>query len=354
MSLGNFIDFDFLLKVAGQLGKFRQYQTHKWNFRCPFCGDSTDLSKAHAYVFPNLKKPGRLSFKCFKCGHSDNMHGLLKLIDEAIYKQYQREMFTSSRISFSGPLYTEVPVQNNAKEIVLRPENFFQSVVNLPPNHPANVYLGSRKVPVSQSNRIWFTDEFWATLKNLNPEQKIREAHDEPRIIFPIMDPTGSFMVALQGRSLDPEAKLRYVDCQLVKNQPRMFGQERINSHTPVILTEGPIDSLFLENAVGLCGAQRNPEGLPNNRIFYLDQEPRNPQIMKRYQDLIDSGESVIMLPDEFFNMDVNDIAQSTGWSRKEMTEFVLAHVKSGLKARLKLSEWMKLTPIKKLVKERR
>lgn len=280
------------------------------------------------------------------------MGGLLKLIDEAIYKQYRKEMFTSSRVSFSGPTYTEIPVQNKAKEVVLRPENFFQSVVYLPPNHPANVYLSSRKVPVSQSDRIWFTDEFWSTLKQLNPEQKIREGHDEPRIIFPIMDPTNSFMVALQGRSLDTNSKLRYVDCQMVKGQPRMFGQERINSLYPVILTEGPIDSLFLENGVGLCGAQRNPEGLPGNRIFYLDQEPRNPNIIERYRSLVDAGESVIMLPDEFFEMDVNEIAVSKGWNRKDLTEFVLCHVKSGLKAKLKLSEWSKLTPNKKKEKK--
>jgi hypothetical protein len=68
---------------------------------------------------------------------------------------------------------------------------------------------------------------------------------------------------------------------------------------------------------------------------------------MERYKSLIDQGERMVMLPDEFFDLDANDIFKIKGWSRQEFKEFVLTHTKSGLRAKLKLAEWMRLCPKK-------
>lgn len=332
--------------VSGQLGRFRQYDRSKWNFRCPFCGDSQkSLTSAHGYVFPNPKKPNRLSYKCFKCGHSDSLGGLLKQLDENIYKQYRRSLFQSNRLIFSGPSDPLMEQPKEAKKVVLHPRNFFTPILDLPEDHPSRSYIRSRCVPSSAYSRIWHSDAFWETVKQLKPDQKVRDGHDEPRVIFPVMDKTNTFMVGLQGRSLEPNAKLRYVDCQIMKDESYLFGQELINRDFPVLVVEGPIDSLFLENCVALCGATKNPKYLPDNRIFYLDQEPRNKHIMKRYEDLIEAGERLVFLPQDFWELDANDIAKQTGWSKSRFTEFVLQHVKHGLRAKLELAKWRKYTP---------
>jgi hypothetical protein len=272
---------------------------------------------------------------------------MLKHIDESIYREYRKALFSANTFSFSGPTIAEVPPPMDSKKTVLRPENFFTPLLDLPTDHPARLYISGRQIHESQLKYIWFTPVFWEKLHQLKPEQKIREGHDEPRVIFPIMDTTNTYMVGLQGRALDPEAKLRYVDCQIIKGEPRLFGQERINRHSTVIVLEGPVDSFFVDNSIALCGASKNPEGIPEDRVFYLDQEPRNPHIMERYKSLIDQGERMVMLPDEFFDLDANDIFKIKGWSRQEFKEFVLTHTKSGLRAKLKLAEWMRLCPKK-------
>ncbi len=299
-------------------------------------------------MFPNPKSLNKLSFKCFKCGHSDSMSGMLKHLDENIYREYRRSLFSANSYDFSGPTIKEIPPEMESKKVMMHPSNFFVPLTGLSENHPARLYINSRGISLDMFKYIWYTDTFWKNIQQLKPDQKVRSDHDEGRVIFPIMDPTNTYMVALQGRSLDPDAKLRYVDCQIMKGEPRLFGQERINRHSPVIVLEGPVDSFFVENSVALCGATKNPEGLPEDRIFYLDQEPRNPNIMERYKSLIESGEKIIMLPDEFLEHDANDIFKIKGWNRSEFREFILNHVKSGLRAKLKLAEWMRLCPNKK------
>lgn len=342
MSLVNFIDREYLAKVSGYLPGLHQYGPDKWNMSCPICQEQ----KKKAYVFPDKHNMNSLAFKCFKCGTYMPFDRLLSTIDHDIYRQYRKAKFSHSGFSLSGPPLKEmIEAKNDSKVVVLHPDNFFTNILELDDRHPARLYIERRKIPTDQLHRIWYTDTFWSIVKQLKPEQKVRTENDEPRIIFPIMNRTNEYMVGLQGRSLEPNAKLRYVDCQILK-EDYMFGLETVDFSKTVIMCEGPIDSLFLENAIGTCGASKKLDMLPfDDRVYYLDQEPRNQHIMKRYKQLIDSGESVVMLPNEFFDIDANDIALKYGWNRTQLTNFVLRFVYRSTRAKLKLAEWFKLTP---------
>ena len=52
--------------------------------------------------------------------------------------------------------------------------------------------------------------------------------------------------------SLNPKDKLRYVTVMLEDNMPKVYGLSEIDKEKPVYVTEGPIDSHFLRNAIAM------------------------------------------------------------------------------------------------------
>ena len=70
---------------------------------------------------------------------------------------------------------------------------------------------------------------------------------------------------------------------------------------------EGPIDSLFLENAWAMSGADVSLGS--ENTVYVYDNEPRNAEIMKRVERDIKRGRKVVIWPERMsgFGKDVND-----------------------------------------------
>lgn len=208
--------------------------------------------------------------------------------------------------------------------------------------HAARAYIRQRKVPQDQLERMWYTDDFRSISNNLDKEKfsKPGQIWPESRIILPCMEMDGSRMSAMQGRSLEPDAKVRYIMIRIDKDGTRLFGLERSDPTSTAIVLEGPIDTFFVENSIALCGASVSVEIPLKDRIFYLDQEPRNPQIVQRLYDLAEKGERICILPDEFSEKDANEIHIEMGLSRSELYNLAVEHSYSGQRARLKLSRW--------------
>ena len=146
-------------------------------------------------------------------------------------------------------------------------------------------------------------------------------------------------MVGFQGRSLTPDAKVRYIRIVIDRTVPGIFGLEQIDTSSPVIVLEGPIDSLFIKNSVALCGAANKTKIPVTDPVYFLDQEPRNGQIVQTMVELIESGSKVVMMPRQYHEMDVNELVLG-GVSPDKIRELALTHAFKGLKARVKLAEW--------------
>ena len=105
-------------------------------------------------------------------------------------------------------------------------------------------------------------------------------------------------MVWDTGRSLNPKSKLRYITIIYDETKPKLFGLDKVDLSSPTYITEGPLDSLFIPNAIAMCGSDVHlgDWGI-SNRVWVYDNEPRNPQIVDRIRRTIDSGDPVVIWP---------------------------------------------------------
>ena len=77
---------------------------------------------------------------------------------------------------------------------------------------------------------------------------------DHPRIIIPFIDNEGTWF-GFQGRSLATDDKLRYITIMLDESKTKIFGLNRVDYNKTVYITEGPIDSFYIDNAIAMAGA---------------------------------------------------------------------------------------------------
>ena len=160
---------------------------------------------------------------------------------------------------------------------------------------------------------------------------------DEPRIIIPLF--YQDTLVGFQGRALGHN-KIKYITVMLTDDAPKIYGLDEVQKTETVYITEGPFDSTFIYNSIALCGADGDIAkwGI-RNRVWIYDNEPRNPEIVRRIQSKIESGESVVIYPNSVIEKDINDIVLS-GLDVQSMVE---SNTYSGLEAKLKFTTWKKI-----------
>lgn len=123
----------------------------------------------------------------------------------------------------------------------------------LPLDHPAVVYIKSRKIPERIWSELEYTDNFKDWLLSITDKYANRPMPKDKRIILTLKDKKGK-VFGVQARSINPLSKLRYITIKFDDNMPKIFGLDRLNTALPYLIVEGPIDSLFLPNAIAICG----------------------------------------------------------------------------------------------------
>ena len=112
-----------------------------------------------------------------------------------------------------------------------------------------------------------------------------------------------------------------------------------------VYVTEGPLDSLCLPNAMAMCGsdllggldALRDTGTTFAETTLIWDNEPRNKQIVQMLTRAVKEGRSVVIWPDGL-PKDLNDMYASG----MDVPALVAAHTYQGLRAELELQRWRK------------
>jgi hypothetical protein len=327
----SYIDTKYIGLVSSQLLKFTEKKKGTYNFRCPYCGDSEKKqNKARGYLFGMRDS---FVFKCHNCGVTRNFSQFLKdqninLHDEYVMERYKEGM-TGKNYQVKTPDF---------KPFITKPvfkKNIFSelpTIESLNITHQAKQYLLDRKIPEKYFSNFYYAEDFNAWEKNDN---KIKE----PRIILPLISEDGN-VFGYQARSLNKNASLRYITTILDKQYPKLFGLDRINKNENIYVTEGPFDSLFLSNGLAMCGADVVLDRVSYpSRTFVYDNEPRNKQIVERYERCIDKGESIVIWPDSVKQKDINDMFLA-GHDVQSMVE---CNTYNGLEAKVKLSLWKKI-----------
>ncbi len=325
-----YTEIKYLNMLSPRLQKFKRKSDFLWNFRCPICGDSkTNKNKARGFVF---QMKGSLLYKCHNCQYSVPFPKFLEDLDPVMYKQYRMEKFKDKK-----PKVDMRKVQRVVSTTpVFKPRDILHDLTpinNLNNSHPAKEYLLTRQLP---TQALYFTEKFKEWTNSVKPNTFQDITQDEPRIIIPFIDKEG-VVFGYQGRSLSNNG-LRYITILLDEERPKIFGMNRIDYDKTVFVTEGPFDSLLLENAVAMAGADVSSSDLSIDSVFVYDNEPRNTQITARIKKHIDDGHRVVIWPTNIKEKDINDMYLA-GYP---VGEIVKSNTYQGLTATLKFNDWRK------------
>jgi hypothetical protein len=332
----SFIESKYIGLVSVRLQKFAKKKVGLYNFRCPYCGDSsTSKNKARGYLY---QVRSDYNFKCHNCGVCRSFPYFLKDQDPLLYDEYVMERYRDG-LTGKGTVVEEPKFEFKKPEFKQKTIlSELDTIDALNTSHPAKQYLINRKVPEKNLKQLYFCPDF---KKWTNKHLKVfsNTDLDDERIIIPLKDLTGN-LFGYQGRSLNPKSKLRYITVMLDESSPKVFGLDFINQNQKIYVTEGPFDSLFLNNSIAMCGADVSLKSFGFSDVVYvLDNEPRNLQIVNRLSKLIDNEEQVVIYPKEVNEKDLNEMVLSG----RDVQRVVECNTYSGLEAKLKLLEWKKV-----------
>jgi len=233
----------------------------------------------------------------------------MKEIDPTLYLEYVKEQMKESGNqkdveTFAEKMKPPVFVKTTALSKI-------KKVSQLKVDHPAKLYVQSRQIPSDLHYKLFYAPKFGEWVNSMIPDKiKIGEK-DEPRLIIPFLDKEKN-LFGFQGRSFKKEG-VRYITIMLDDSKPKVFGMDTIDESNDIYLLEGPIDSMFLPNAMAAAGgdlaAQIEQTGLLKEKIVVVfDNEPRHSDTIKRMQKAIDAGYRVVIWPSDIEHKDVNDM----------------------------------------------
>lgn len=331
-----FTEIKYLNLLSTRLPLFKKKADFLWNFRCPICGDSQKhKNKARGFMF---QVKGNLLYKCHNCGVSLPFAKFAEMMDPILYKEYKMEKFkednSTKKKRPSIDMRKVKKVVSATPKFKVNPLKDLKRIDELNNSHPAREYLLNRKLPTES---LYYTDTFKAWTNSVKPGSFEDVSRDEPRIIIPFRDKDGNCF-GYQGRSLSSNG-LRYITI-LLEERTKIFGLDSIDPSKRVYVTEGPFDSMFLDNAIAMAGADVSscPELSGLDLVFVYDNEPRNPQITDRIQKQIKAGNCVTIWPSDVTQKDINDMVLCG----HDVQHIVDNNSYKGLKSTLKFNDWKK------------
>lgn len=332
----SYIDAKYLNLISSQLEQFKRKNDTLWNFRCPYCGDSQkDKTKARGYVF---QREGKFIFKCHNCGQGASLQNLIKHLNPQMHREYVLETF-GDRTREKKSDYKKVDVRKLRKPNWRKRLSGINSISQLKYNHPAKKYVENRRIPKSVHYKLFYAPKFYRWVNTMVPDKFPQIQKDEPRLVIPFINEHDE-LIGFQGRAFG-KSQPKYITIMLDEYSPKIFGLDSVRWNEPVVIVEGPIDAMFLPNAIAMAGsdsARFDDESV----VYCWDNEPRSVENIKRMERAIDEGKSVVIFPNGIKEKDINDMVMA-GRDPEEISAIISNNTFKGLMAKAKLSEWRKV-----------
>ena len=310
------------------------------NFRCPICGDSQkNKNKKRGYLY---QKAAGLFYKCHNCGHGTNFSNLCKSVNSSLQRQYHLEKFKekghSTEVFSDREAITDFTPKFKKNKTIL--EDLFYPVDS---NEECKQYLIDRAIPEKVWPRLYYCDDS-KKLEGLHNDYEDKIRGGEPRLVIPAFTRTHS-LTGVTARAIRPSG-LRYITIRIDKQQPLVFGLDRIDPTDPVYVTEGPIDSFFVENCIAVGSADlKKLSGFidKSNLILIFDNQPRNREVIKIIEGAINDGFKVIIWPDSIVFKDINEMIVKGTITQSDLQGLLIKSTYSDLSAKLQFNTWRKL-----------
>jgi hypothetical protein len=339
------IDYKYIGLISSRLPLFKKKSDGTFNFRCIICGDSqTDKRKARGFI---LTKNNKTTYYCHNCHASLSLPNFIKQIDPQLFDEYQKERlaekYLSNQVGVAArePDFTRVRFPKYLREAAFQK---ISKISSLSPDNPAKRYVNSRKIPTKHHHKLFLSLKFKKWVNTIIPDKFESTDIDEARLILPFIDMDGS-LIGFTGRAFG-QNKIRYITIHVDTDKPLIFGLDAVNKNEKIYVTEGPIDSLFLPNALAM-GSSNNLNGLkqfiddPSKFILVMDNEPKNKDICNIVEKAIDLGYNVCIWPSHIEQKDINEMVLS-GMKPEDVKLIIDCNTSCGLEAKLKLTQWKK------------
>ena len=262
-----------------------------------------------------------------------------------VHKEYVKEWLTESG---RKPKKKKLPPSTKFKftpryDLLNKSEDLKAIAVPVSENSDARNYLLDRGIPEFKMQGLWFVANA-SSLSHLHKKYRGRQLGDDPRILLPFFSEDGE-MIGLTGRAIN-DSPLRYLTMRFRDDVPLIFNANNVDKTKTIYVTEGPIDSLFLPNSIAVAGSdfKKLSDQYKENAILIYDNEPRNKEIVKKINEVIDLGYKVCIWSDKRVEdcKDINDMIQS-GISESELIDIINDCTTFGLSAKLKLTEYKRV-----------
>jgi hypothetical protein len=278
---------------------------------------------------------------CHNCGASTSFYNFLDKVDPTLIKEYALERYKNGDNNKSNHETPEFEEAKTSKPIFKKSLDL-PSIESLPEAHFAKVYVKSRRIPETFFTQLYYAEDFAAFIQSLGI-QKEGLIKEDKRLIIPFYDADKN-LIAIQGRALG-ESKLRYITIKLHDDNHKVFGMDRINQDETIYVVEGPIDSMFLENAVAT--ADSNLESITSiydisKVVLVFDNEPRNKEIIKKIDEAIEKHYHVVIWPEMIESKDINDMVLE-GFSPDEIQDIISKNTFVNLRAKAEFVNWKKV-----------
>jgi hypothetical protein len=326
-----------LSKYVFQLGLPQiEKKGNNWNFRCVICGDSKkNPNKKRGWILTDKKL-----YYCHNCGISYGFKFFLKTFYNHVYLEYIKDSIGVD--GFDNKKYNI----DNKKKIIFQIDNY-ESVMNLNKDHKCYRYIKNRKIPFKKIPLLYYCKNFKKEINKIYPDKFENYTESDERLLIPFFDKQKKIS-HIQGRTLTDDF-LRYITIEFLSDKPKIYGLDRVDIGKTIYIVEGPIDSLFLDNAIAMASASININDLltisnKSNFVFVFDLENRNKEICKKIEKMIDLGFKICLFPDKMkkYGKDINDFVKS-GLTTDNIMDIIKKHTYSGLSLRVKYKMWKKI-----------
>ncbi len=265
----------------------------RWNFACPFCGDSTtDVNKKRGNIYLD-----DFHFHCFNCGVHGSLQWFLNKFDLNVKKGLVNSFVENAKTQ-SGNLGTFNRSSERVSELLgsdfldaaIPKEIFFDRLGLIPieETKQGTAYLLGRE----QRN---FRNFGWNPKKNLLYVLNL-DADGEKILAYQIRRFSGngpkyltfemSAMYQELGLTLDSELAKRFDPLSTI------FGCLSVDLSKTITIFEGPLDSFLMPNSIALCSLNKRPPFITKLTRFMFDYDKSG--IQKSIQ-LLKEGFSVFM-----------------------------------------------------------
>ena len=328
----SYIDVKYVNIISPLLQQFKKKGDFLWNFRCPYCGDSQkSRTKARGFVY---RKKNDLFYKCHNCGVGTTLGKLIEHLDSKSYKDYIMERYKSGvktvnkepEFKFDEPVFRSKDVCST-----------LNSLEELQDDHPARKIIDRRNLPISSYKDLFLCPEFYKFTNNLIPNKFPSLDGDHPRLLIPFRDEEGE-VFAYQGRAFGNEQP-KYLTIKL-QERDKIFGLDKIDKRKEVLVVEGPLDSLFLDNCIAVAGA--DVPNLDCDFTVVFDNEPRNKELLKQVEKAINRGHKICLWPEGMEYKDINDMILG-GYTKEEIQDIIKHNTYQGTTATLWFTKWRKI-----------